>query len=991
MPAILVGWLLLGLVSFSQPWGQVSADTKLDLIVDPGGFLSSALNAYTDIFTLGQLQNQAYGYLFPQGPFFLLTDPLPDWVAQRLWWWLVMGVGYSGFYLLARRAGVDSRLWAALGALGFALSPRVLSTLTTISSETWPVMLAPWVILPFLADRLTWRHGAAAVIPVALMGAVNATATLAACVPAAIVWLYRRQFRVGLVWLAGCALVSLWWIGPLLILGRYAPPFTDYIESSFVTTRWLNLAEVLRGTTSWSPFVDTERSAGVLLTGEPVFVLLTMALAALGLAGLVRLPQVWSIMLLVGAVVMAMDFAVYLELLDGPLAPLRNLHKFDVLVHLPLLLGLAYLGSRMRLSAATAVATVVVLASAPAWTGRLLPEGSFEEIPAEWQQAANFLNANAQGTRTLIYPPASFARQDWGWTRDEPLQPLLDVPWATRDAIPLVPPEAIRGLDGVMRSLEENPQALSRLGIGAVVTREGEELDLPGETTSFGDIDVTILDAQADMHLADEPLVRVAGGGEVLGLLDMANGPATRKLVDTDADIVTDTPLLVDRNYGTLEGPVSAPLAPADPSRVHNQERDYASVGPRTIVRERGGQVAASSSAADADSFGGAQPEHSITAAVDGEPDTSWKPAPGETGWLELRGDFSAPTVSITATADTTVTVGSPSEGAETEVELKADEPVEVKVPGGDSSRVRISLSEPVGLSEVEVVGHPIERVVTVPDTSPDVQQFFFQQMMVDTSVLIREFTAPRQMDVTVEAPGDSEVDIDGTAYRDGEVVSLSPGLHRLRTEAEWVSLRVPDFSPAAPVATDGEISPSENDRVVVTGRAFNDGLRATLDGKELTPLQVDAATQAFRIPAGAAGSFAMRFEAQGLYRGVLVGGGALAALTVMAAAWLSRRTWSDSPAGLAHNGGRVVGLVCLALLGWQAAVGAAAGWAIVRFTTIPASVLTATLTGIAGAVLARAPWPAADYAGDSWLVALLCAGALGALMARPAGVSTSS
>ena len=40
--------------------------------------------------------------------------------------------------------------------------------------------------------------------------------------------------------------MSAWWIGPLLVLGRYSPPFTDFIESSYVTTRWLNLAEVLR-------------------------------------------------------------------------------------------------------------------------------------------------------------------------------------------------------------------------------------------------------------------------------------------------------------------------------------------------------------------------------------------------------------------------------------------------------------------------------------------------------------------------------------------------------------------------------------------------------------------------------------------------------------------------------------------------------------------------------------------------------------------------
>ena len=254
-------WIALGFVVFAQPYGQVAADTKLDLLLNPAGFLTGALHAWTDTFTLGQLQNQAYGYLFPQGFFFLITDFLPDWIAQRLWWWLVLGLGFSGFYALVARLGIGNPAFRVIAALLFALSPRTLTTLTAISSETWPIMLAPWVCLPLLSRNVGARAIALSLLPAACMGAVNATATMAALIPAALILLYRGLFLRLLLWGMGVLAVNSWWIGPLLVLGKYAPPFTEFIESSSVTTSWLNPVEILRGTTSWTPFVDTERQA----------------------------------------------------------------------------------------------------------------------------------------------------------------------------------------------------------------------------------------------------------------------------------------------------------------------------------------------------------------------------------------------------------------------------------------------------------------------------------------------------------------------------------------------------------------------------------------------------------------------------------------------------------------------------------------------------------------------------------------------------------
>lgn len=1033
----LVGLLVLAIIVFSQPFGLTAADTKHDLAANPLGFLRGALHAYTEVFTLGQLQNQAYGYLFPQGLFFLLTDFLPDWIAQRLWWLLVLGVGFWGFHRLLFAALPSLRQapgwWPFLAALLYSLSPRALTTLGAISSETWPVMLAPWVVLPFLRRELNWRDAAADIIPVALMGAVNATATLAACVPAAVVLFYRRAWRPGLAWLAGCAAVSVWWIVPLLVLGRYAPPFTEFIESSFVTTRWLNLPEILRGTTSWAPFVDTERSAGYALAIEPVFVLVTIAVAAVGLYGLTRLPRVWPVMLCVGIAILGTHAAWYLHALDGPLAALRNLHKFDPLVRIPLLLGFAaataalplprgrteWLRPGRRQAMAVLVAALACASFSPAWTGRLLPKGAYSAVPDYWHEAADFLNATARDTRTLLFPESSFARQDWGWTRDEPAQALLDVPWAVRDAIPLVPPEAIRGLDGIVAALHDDPRtgtaALQRQGIGAILLRhdlastEGasgrDDSQLAawrnassygGQVHAFGpndEVEVIILPHQdsAGALSTTEP-VRVAGGGESLAFLDAhsANRPAY-ELVEGNADIVTDTPTLSDRNYGTLDGPISAPLGAEDPSTVNNRLRDYPSTGPLTTVESHGGTVRASSSAADADSFGGANPARSITSAVDGENSTAWWPAPGDTGWLELNKGpqtpaWDAPVIDLMATGHTEVTVRSGS--AKVKVKLKPYRSRQVRVPGGATHSIRIELKERVGIANAQVMGSPIERVVTVPDTSPDVRQFFFQQLLQDSRILIRDFTAPRSMQVTLDST--KTVLVDGARYNPGDTLTLRPGKHRVRTTGTWISLREKGWNPPSTTpATGRDITAASTERLLITGNAFNEGLRGHLDSPtgsvDLQPREIDAGGQAYVIPAGASGSFRQSFVAERTYQVALGLGGALALLTVAGCLLALRRRphepWLPADTASSHTVAALCGLGTLALLGLPAVLAGVAAWAVLRWTSLSAAPLAASLTLAAGAMLARAPWASGTYAGDSVLVTCLCAAALACVL----------
>jgi arabinofuranan 3-O-arabinosyltransferase len=518
-------------LTFVQSPGQIAPDTKLDLTANPLRFLARAANLWNSDLPFGQAQNQAYGYLFPHGAFFLLGNVvgLPGWVTQRLWWALLLVIGFWGLLRVAEALGIGSPGSRVIAAIAFALSPRTLTTIGAISSETLPLMLAPWVLLPVilaLRGQGSLRVLAArSAVAVALMGAVNAVATLTGCLAAVIWWAAHRPnklwWRFSAWWALCAALAVLWWVVALVMLGRISPPFLDFIESSGVTTQWLSLTEVLRGTYSWTPFVAPGATAGASLVSSSVAVLATTLVAAAGLAGLAMrtMPARGRLvaMLLVGLALLAVGysgelgspFAQHVQaFLDGAGTPVRNVHKLEPLIRLPVALGLAHLlrhvpfpgtvGRRVWISAyahperdkRVAVGLVVLVALAAgtslAWTGRMTPPGGFTAIPDYWHEAADWLDVHNQPAgRVLVAPGAPFATQDWGNSHDEPLQVLGNSPWGVRDSIPLTPPETIRALDSVQRLFAAGrPSAgladtLAQQGISFVVVRN----DLDPETS----------------------------------------------------------------------------------------------------------------------------------------------------------------------------------------------------------------------------------------------------------------------------------------------------------------------------------------------------------------------------------------------------------------------------------------------------------------------------------------------------------------------------
>src|SRR5690606_23261597 len=100
----------------------------------------------------GHLQNQAYGYLFPMGPFYVALHALgvPGWVAQRLWMTLVLCAAFLGTERLARALGIGTPGTRILAGLGYALAPHALALIGFNSSEFQPSAVLPWILLPLV-------------------------------------------------------------------------------------------------------------------------------------------------------------------------------------------------------------------------------------------------------------------------------------------------------------------------------------------------------------------------------------------------------------------------------------------------------------------------------------------------------------------------------------------------------------------------------------------------------------------------------------------------------------------------------------------------------------------------------------------------------------------------------------------------------------------------------------------------------------------------
>jgi len=522
--------LALAALPFCTAFGDVIADTKFELAVNPAGFLSGALTLWNPQ-QFGVLLNQAVGYLFPMGPFFagLHALGIAGWVVQRLWLSALLVTAFGGTVMLTARLGIGSPRTRLAAGAAFAVSPMALGMLGQTSGEFLPMALMPWIIIP-LTDPGPWSRGAdgdrwqtagrraraaaRSAVAVALCSGMNAASTIAVLLPAFIYLMTRpgaaTRARMLAWWAPAVVLVSLSWGVPLVLLSRYGTSIVPFTESAQVTSSTTSLLNILHGTESWIGFQTAsgqpQRPLAFLLSVRLVPAALTALLAALGLAGLARRGlgerRFLLCSVLAGTVILALGYVSSLGnplegpligLINGPGAPFRNLWKFDPMVRLPLAAGLAHIlaaprvtrhrFSRQRIALAAVAAAGLASLLLPAAVTGLASPGSFSQLPGYWRSATGWLDQHAGNQAVLAEPGSAFGEYTWGSPQDDVLQALTNVDWVERNLEVVGSVGSERLLDTVDQQLaagDGSPgltTALARMGIRYVLVRNDLSTD----------------------------------------------------------------------------------------------------------------------------------------------------------------------------------------------------------------------------------------------------------------------------------------------------------------------------------------------------------------------------------------------------------------------------------------------------------------------------------------------------------------------------------
>jgi arabinofuranan 3-O-arabinosyltransferase len=537
--------------------GVVSPLTKPEVFLAPWQSAGRYAAVWTDSPNLGT-SNFNIG-LAPVAVVFGLLEAvgLPVWLAMRVWSLVILVIGAWGmrrlYVDLTRGTRADTAVARVAVAVAYAANPYVIVGGGSLPTGL-PYYLLPWLVLWWRRGFRTpgWRPSVVAALVLTAMSGINVGVVpliqLVVLLPlvahARLVDHVPWRAVVGTVLRTGVlyAAMSLYWLVPSLLSLRVGTAITSTTESLQAINSSNSFAEVLRGLGMWTMYGRGAQGAFqpeyTSYVTVPLVVIASfggLVLAGLG-ARLSRSPArlFAALSVLTGAVVMLgaypyddrtpwgrMVLAAF-EHVPG-LVAFRTTNKAGGVLELGIAvlvaLGIGELAPRLRPFAVrgvalVAAATVVVLGTWPAWTGRLY-EFSMP-IPGYWQQAADALNdpVTRADQRAMMVPGIHLASYDWGYSAPDELgQSLLHPEHVVRTTIPNGSPYAANLTGAVdQRLLDGTAPAGTVSALAAYL----------GASQVLARYDITNLDADAGATVES-----ALGDDDGLGAAS-AFGPATR-------------------------------------------------------------------------------------------------------------------------------------------------------------------------------------------------------------------------------------------------------------------------------------------------------------------------------------------------------------------------------------------------------------------------------------------------------------------------------
>jgi hypothetical protein len=484
--------------------GEISADTKAYLYLDPGGLLSRASSLWDSHIAAGTVTHQNIGYLFPMGPYYWLCDAIgiPTWIAERLWLGSLLFAAGLGTLWMLRQLGLRGA-GAAVASFVYMLTPYQLSYMGRMS-----VILTPWCALPWLIGLMiaalrerTWRAPILFGLIVTVMAGTNASSVIFVLlgplllVPFAIWGTRETDLRSAVRVLLRIAVATgpaqLWWLSGLYVQGKFGLPILQLTETVETVAETSTASEALRGLGYWVFYGQDGLTGWIqsapLYTTALIMLPLSFVIPLFGLIGGILTRWLYRAFF-VTLVLVGLVFAVGTYPYKDP-SPVGSIIKFITSNEIgfalrssprivPLVvIGLAALlasfinalipamlrqfrsplSRRLATALPFAVICIAILNLPPLWMGKMVQDDlKFPDpLPAYWTEAASWLDGQSGELRVLELPGADFGAYRWGDTQD-PLTPgLISRPWIGREITAYGTPASVDLVRALDRTLQE--------------------------------------------------------------------------------------------------------------------------------------------------------------------------------------------------------------------------------------------------------------------------------------------------------------------------------------------------------------------------------------------------------------------------------------------------------------------------------------------------------------------------------------------------------